>query len=192
MTNETQALLDRRSKRTQDLVFEAFSSLVQTKRYDTFRVADIIALAGIGRSTFYDHYANKDDVLLQAMQGPLSILVHAICVGNDPSRLHAILQHFWDRRAVARTILAPPMLNLIGHRFADMIAQFDYDAQPGEANKPSARTKMHSTHMAFGLFAVMESWLAGRVSMKHEELADWIIQLGQSHRALIKVMHSAS
>lgn len=181
----TLPLPDRRSRRTQDLVFEAFSALVQTKRYDTFRVSDIIERAGIGRSTFYDHYANKDDVLLKSMEGPLSILVQSVCVGGDPSRLNALLQHFWERRAIARTILAQPMLNLIGQRFAEMIASSECNSSHDCVNELVARIKVQSTHMAFGLFAVIESWLSGRISMKQEELADWIVQMGQSHRALI-------
>jgi AcrR family transcriptional regulator len=182
MDNVSQAVLDRRSRRTQDLVFEAFSYLVQTKRYDTFRVSDIIARAGIGRSTFYEHYANKEDVLLKSMQGPLSILVHAVAVGDDTNRLNALLQHFWDRRAVARTILAPPMLNLICQRLAEMTVHYGDISNSPYANEAVARAKLQSTYMAFGLFAAIESWLSGGVSMKQEELANWIIQTGESHR----------
>jgi AcrR family transcriptional regulator len=178
-------ILDRRTKRTQDLVFEAFSALVQTRRYDTFRVSDIIAHAGIGRSTFYDHYANKDDVLIKSMEGPLSILVRAICVGDQPSRLDALLEHFWERRAVARTILAPPMLSLIGQRFADMIMSFNDADGHARAPKSAPLLKIQSIHIAFGLFAVIESWLSGRISMKHQDLANWIADLGLSHRLFI-------
>jgi AcrR family transcriptional regulator len=176
---------DRRSQRTQDLVFDAFNALVQTKRYDEFRVTDIIERAGIGRSTFYDHYASKDDVLLKSMAGPLSILVQSVCVGGDPSRLNSLLQHFWERRAIARTILAQPMLNLIGQRFAEMIAHFDAYPSHDRVTEVAALVKVQSTHIAFGLFAVIESWLCGRVSLRQEELADWIVQLGCNHRALI-------
>jgi AcrR family transcriptional regulator len=190
MAPKTPTIVDRRTKRTQDLVFEAFSALVQTRRYDTFRVSDIIARAGIGRSTFYDHYANKDDVLLKSMEGPLSILARSICVGDQPSRLDALLEHFWKRRAVARTILAPPMLNLIGQRFAQMIVSFDDNLGNVCADNSAPRTKIQGTHIAFGLFAVIESWLAGRASMKQQDLVDWIVELGLSHRALTSIDQS--
>jgi AcrR family transcriptional regulator len=182
MNAKALTILDRRTNRTQELVFEAFSALVQTRRYDTFRVTDIIARAGIGRSTFYDHYTNKDDVLIKSMEGPLSILARSICVGDQPSRLDALLEHFWERRAVARTILAPPMLNLIGQRFAQKIMGFDENSGDVSIDKSAPCAKIQSTHVAFGLFAVIESWLAGRVSMKHQDLACWIAELGRSHR----------
>jgi AcrR family transcriptional regulator len=185
MESVTHSHQDRRSKRTQDLVFEAFSGLVQTQRYETFGVSDIITRAGIGRSTFYDHYANKDDVLLKSMEGPLSILVQSVCEGNDPGRLRALLSHFWERRAVARTILAAPMLGLIGQRLAEMIVRFDARLDHVRGGKALALAKAQSTLVAFGLFAVIETWLSGRISMKIADLADWILQSGEGYRSLL-------
>jgi len=53
---------DRRSQRTRRLVNSAFLELLSEKRYDAITVQDILDRAGIGRSTFYSHYVDKDDV----------------------------------------------------------------------------------------------------------------------------------
>ena len=64
MKNSNELPTDRRAQRTQNLIFSAFADFVQSKRYDRFSVTDIIERAGVGRSTFYDHFSDKNDVLL--------------------------------------------------------------------------------------------------------------------------------
>lgn len=53
---------DRRSLRTRQLVNSAMMELLAEKRYDEITVREILDRAGIGRSTFYSHYYDKDDV----------------------------------------------------------------------------------------------------------------------------------
>ncbi len=55
---------DRRSQRTRHLVSAAMMELLREKRYDAITVQDLLDRADIGRSTFYSHYFDKDDVLM--------------------------------------------------------------------------------------------------------------------------------
>ena len=57
------AATDRRVRRTRELLRRALLSLVQEKGYDRITVQDILDRADIGRSTFYAHYRDKDDLL---------------------------------------------------------------------------------------------------------------------------------
>ncbi|OYW34904.1 MAG: hypothetical protein B7Z42_16035, partial [Brevundimonas sp. 12-68-7] len=59
--------LDRRSQRTRKAIFEAFTRLMFARRYSAIRTTDLIEAAGVGRSTFYEHFRNKDDVLVWAI-----------------------------------------------------------------------------------------------------------------------------
>src|SRR6478736_6489200 len=54
---------DRRSRRTRRMLGEALVALMLEKRYDTITVQEIINRANIGRSTFYAHYMDKEDLL---------------------------------------------------------------------------------------------------------------------------------
>jgi AcrR family transcriptional regulator len=54
---------DRRSQRTYHLVTTALLALLAEKRYEAITVQDILERANIGRSTFYSHYYDKEDVL---------------------------------------------------------------------------------------------------------------------------------
>ncbi len=59
---------DRRLKRTRHLLTGALIDLMVEKRYDTITVQHIIDRAGVGRSTFYSHYRDKDDLLLSGFE----------------------------------------------------------------------------------------------------------------------------
>lgn len=54
---------DRRVRRTHRTLREAFVELVIERGWDGFSVQDLCARADVGRSTFYLHYADKEDVL---------------------------------------------------------------------------------------------------------------------------------
>jgi AcrR family transcriptional regulator len=58
--------IDRRAVRTRGAIHRAFAALALHRSYDAIRVDDICSQAGVGRSTFYAHYAGKDDLLRRA------------------------------------------------------------------------------------------------------------------------------
>jgi len=56
-------LIDRRVARTRAALHRALLSLIATKGYEAVTVGDICKRANVGRSTFYDHYTNKDNLM---------------------------------------------------------------------------------------------------------------------------------
>lgn len=55
---------DRRVNRTRRLMQEALMALIVEKGYEAITVQDILDRADVGRSTFYAHYRDKDQLLL--------------------------------------------------------------------------------------------------------------------------------
>ncbi|MCC6612494.1 MAG: TetR/AcrR family transcriptional regulator C-terminal domain-containing protein [Anaerolineae bacterium] len=55
---------DRRSQRTRQLLGSALVELMLEQRFDTITVQDILERANVGRSTFYEHYTDKEDLLM--------------------------------------------------------------------------------------------------------------------------------
>lgn len=55
---------DRRIQRTQQLLRTSLLALVREKGFETLSVQDIIDRANVGRTTFYAHFSNKEELLL--------------------------------------------------------------------------------------------------------------------------------
>src|SRR5215204_4165205 len=55
--------IDRRTLRTRMALHRALIGLILVRDYDEISVGDITDAANVGRSTFYAHYTDKDDLL---------------------------------------------------------------------------------------------------------------------------------
>lgn len=75
--------IDRRAARTRAALRSSFAGLLRERPYESITVAGICNRAGVGRSTFYGHYRDKDDLKTDAMQG----VCHAL------TRAHAAAPH---------------------------------------------------------------------------------------------------
>ena len=60
--------MDRRIQRTRQLLHEALIELIQEKGYEAVTVQDILDRANLGRSTFYLHYRDKEELLLSGFE----------------------------------------------------------------------------------------------------------------------------
>ena len=69
-------MVDRRVHKTKKLLHQALASLIQEKPYDAIVVKEILDRADVGRSTFYAHFRDKDDLLVSGIHDMLRS-VHA-------------------------------------------------------------------------------------------------------------------
>lgn len=73
--------IDRRVARTRTALFDALVALIRTKPYDSITVEDILLRADVGRSTFYSHFASKDELLERSLERLSALLTDAV---NEP------------------------------------------------------------------------------------------------------------
>jgi len=63
MVHRTGEAVDPRIRRTRQLLQQALDKLLETKEFDEISIQDIAAAATVNRATFYDHYADKFQLL---------------------------------------------------------------------------------------------------------------------------------
>jgi AcrR family transcriptional regulator len=78
MTAPEKRVKDRRIQKTQKLLHEALVSLIHEKSYDDIVVKEILDRANVGRSTFYMHFRDKDELLASGMRDMLGSVRPAV------------------------------------------------------------------------------------------------------------------
>lgn len=154
---------DRRRQRTRAALLAAFGELVVAQPYDTIRIGDALARAGIGRSTFYEHFRDKDHLLRAAIAPPLAGLAALLDAAGDPGQATFLLAHFAQNR---RRALA--MLRGAPHRH--LVRALREQVEPHLRERGAERT-MLATQIAGAMLALMEAWLGEELAVAPAVLA---------------------
>ncbi len=85
---------DRRVQRTRQALTHALIALVGRKRYQAITIQDLLDEAGVGRSTFYQHYRGKDDLLLRSFEGLLLMLDRSMGSPGTTPRVAPVAELF--------------------------------------------------------------------------------------------------
>jgi AcrR family transcriptional regulator len=116
---------DRRSMRTQLLLGEALIALLLEKRYDDITIQDILDRANIGRSTFYEHYWDKEDLLTSEIERVIDVLDQHIATSTKyaadfiPSL--ALFQHVQEQHRLLRALLRGQGIKIVIQAFQDLL-----------------------------------------------------------------------
>lgn len=124
--------IDRRVQRTRQLLNEALMSLIVEKDYDSITVQDIIDRANLGRSTFYAHYQDKDDLLLSGMEEVVHRLIShvensttAAKGSGDASRIlyaFPMFQHAQEQYPLHKAIIGGQGIDVIVQSIQDHLS----------------------------------------------------------------------
>src|SRR5262245_44726876 len=112
---------DRRSERTRRSLSEAMVELIREKDYSAITVNDIIERANVGRSTFYAHFRDKDDLFLGEFDRVIDVLSHGILNGpQDEDSLFpslGLFRHIRDQYALYKALMWGPGIDLLIKHF---------------------------------------------------------------------------
>jgi AcrR family transcriptional regulator len=113
-------LLDRRVQRTRLFLREALLALIEERGYDVLSIQDITERAMLGRTTFYEHYADKEKLLLVTLDELISDLAQRIepltarqLVVEQQTVCVKIFEHVAVSRQLYRALLSERSVALI-------------------------------------------------------------------------------
>jgi AcrR family transcriptional regulator len=150
---------DRRQERTRTALLAAFRHLVLEHGYEALTIGAVTACANVGRSTFYEHYRTKDDLLRASIKGPFVRLADLVNNPADTGPLRNQLQHFRDNQQVARVLLGWPTRPVLASALAQLIAE-RLHALP--KSQPLIPIELIARQIADAQLALLDSWIAGR------------------------------
>lgn len=148
-----EAVLDRRRQRTRKAAVAAFIELLMEQGYEAVAMTAVAERADLGRSTLYEHFRTKDDLLEASLAWPLGVLA------ADPPDVAALLhliEHVRERAAAVRIMLEQPLRS----RIARMLAA---RSSPGLRARgvPAPRAEVRALACAEGQLAALAAWMRG-------------------------------
>lgn len=155
---------DRRSQRTRQLLSDALVQLIKEKDYGTITVSDIIERANVGRSTFYAHFQDKDDLFLSQLDRVIDVLSHGIPAQDDlpffPSL--ELFRHVGEQYDLYKSLLWTPGIDLLTKHLQKSLSQ---RVEQGLANSGQEYTiplPILSNFISSSFLTLLKWWLENR------------------------------
>jgi len=151
-----------RSEATRDVLFSAAKAVFEEMGYARVSHADISFEAGIGRTTFYEHFTSKEDLLVQLVQRDLPELIERVLgrvedTADSAERLHQLTAQMVE-------FLGTDNLGLILHT---EVPRLSLDAQAAIASSHSSMStafvSVYRDGVEHGSFRALPPMLAGRL-----------------------------
>jgi AcrR family transcriptional regulator len=158
--------IDPRIHRTRERLGDALVELVQEKPFDSITVQDVLDRAGVGRSTFYVHYRDKDDLLLSDMDEFLEMMATVLSRRADASErvapVRELFAHVAGERRLYEALIAADRLHdfreLAQEHFARAIEQRLAELPRARGIAAGQRAALAHAH-AGALLSLMTWWL---------------------------------
>lgn len=170
---------NRSQSKARAALIAAFNQLVLAKPYAEFHISDVIKLADVSRSTFYEHFRSKDDILRLCLTHVLGPLAEAGFSGSDYGQLKMVLEHFQEFEEQTKVYLNGPAATVVMQRLAELIEPLlNTERDP----KSALSNRLLATQIASSTVGLLASWMY----QSPMETADCIAQqLQQTARALV-------
>jgi AcrR family transcriptional regulator len=146
----------------------AFRQIVFERGYENAAVRDIAARADVGRSTFYEHYTGKEDILGASMSKFLAVFANSVERDTPPDDLVPVLEHLWSNRRLTDAIFSGTSRNVLGRALAQHIDIRLRKLAVGEFDFP---LRLASIQVAEGQLALVEAWLRRKSACAAARLA---------------------
>lgn len=163
---------DRRVQKTKKLLSDALVSLILEKGYEEVSIQDILDRANVGRSTFYAHYENKEQLLLFGHEHLRNL---ALKEGSDQIDFLSFYRHLADKHELAAKLLS-------GGKSEEVVTRSLYDilhhgisrlyGRPA-AKSPAERAMLtlRTDAAAAALVRLMTSWVQSGMPYPPEAMA---------------------
>ena len=175
--------MDKRSHRTRGAIEAALLRLIEIRGYDRVSVRDICQKAEVSRSTFYAHYADKDDLKrsglrhlrLELDSHPKATDAHWGGYSLERALFEHAAKYRNHYRALVRGGVAAMVLESVRKIVADAIRK---KLRSAETDAESREAAVH--FLAGGYVAMLKRWLDGDERMPPSNvdavLQRWILR----------------
>jgi AcrR family transcriptional regulator len=173
---------DKRFLRTRAWIVQAFNELLFKRGYAALGTHFISKRAGVGRSTFYEHFHNKEELLLHSASSILTVLADAVTDAGDIDRIRGVVDHVLDQKAMAQSVLAGSTGSAMTGKLAELIEERLSNCYTAHRRVLVVPVRLASRQVAEAQSGLLRSWLGDESRCSSTALA---IAIHRSSRALV-------
>ena len=175
--------MDPRAAHTQARLRAAILTLAAARPITDITVTDIITQAGVNRSSFYQHFDSREELLAAALERIETEMAHAdepVIItdrAQPPAELVRFMHHFADHAALYRGIFGPHGSALITSRVRarmQAIVRTGMEIGPTHARQEQLPLKIEAAGTAGALLGVVEAWIKQDPLPPPELAAEWM------------------
>ena len=176
---------DRRVRRSNRLMGDALLALIEEKGFDAITIKDITDRADVAYVTFFRHFKDKEQLLLQRLDEELAGLrtraeqaVRAVgAAGDELAEGQAIFEYAWEKRALYRALFGNQGMWRVRQAALRVIAAVFLESCSPLHHRRPIPAELAANHMAASLLALIDWWLDQPQPASPEEMAAIYAQL---------------
>ena len=174
---------DRRVRKTRRSLHEALVTLILERGWDAVSVRDVCERADVGRSTFYVHFADKENLLLSGFDELHEAMEQVRSSAKVPfGFLGPLAAHAAENARLVQALFGRQSGQSVQWRFRDVLASL-VEAELKRLKVPKAARPLLTRFIAGGAADVLMSWLDHPQGMTTERLS---AELGQIAMAAVE------
>lgn len=165
---------DRRVLRTRESLRDALLALMVERGWDAIDVQSLCERANIGRSTFYLHFPNKEDLLRSSFGDLQTTLLGQTSKRQTGSSkrlafVGALIEHVQEQQHAFRAILDRRSGHFVQDRFRDMLVDL-VEAERPQAGRQTWQAQATSSFLGGALFQMLVWWLGASRPQRPQEI----------------------
>ena len=176
------ATIDRRLLRTRQALRNALLTLLPEKGWDELTVQDICDCANIGRSTFYMHFQNKEELLSAGLSEMGEALRNRAAAQTDGASgafafLHGLIEHLFEQRRVFCAVVGRRSGHIVQRRFRALVLQLV--SADLEKLAPAGWKREAAAHYLAGALFELLSWAVDDNHRTADEIEQYFRRLSR-------------
>lgn len=173
---------DLRIIKTQMNLYSALTNLLKTKSFENIKVSDICSEALVNRSTFYDHYNDKYELLVDYINSEKKALEDALSINKKNfstkkyyiELIKIVLDHVEELKDLYHAIIINNQNSIIMNILIDVITKDVEDKVNDNKNTSEVPSKIITKFYVGAVVNVCIEWLMNNNSYKKEDIIKYL------------------
>ena len=163
---------DRRTRRTRHSLSAAFVELLKEKGYSAITVSDIIERANIGRSTFYSHFRDKDDLFVNELDRVIESLSGRTSKHEGMPFFPSLelFRHVGEEYELYKALVWTPGIDLLIKHLQKSLSQRIEQALQKSQESFEIPQPILATFIAGSFLTLLKWWLENKMTHSPEEM----------------------